>query len=619
MVLLLDDCPDHPPGGRPKAADSIELSRVLDCSHRQREGRLPAKQVCLSLTTMPLCLVLLLALLAITAGCAAPAAPHGESPLPSTQYADLIVVNARVWTGDMARPTATAFGVSAGRFVQVGDDQAARRWLGPRTKLVDARGRRIVPGFVDAHLHLIQGGLQLSRMDLRSVASRDEFIHAVAEYACGVREGGWILGGRWSTESWPNPAPPTRYWLDLAAAESPVLLHRMDGHEAVANSTALRIAGIDRAGPPDPPGGRIERDAATGEPTGILQESAIDLVTSRVPPPSAAEHRKALAAAIEEAHRNGITTVHTMSAWDELAILDQARVADALPLRVRFYVSEDDWLEYLDRAKAHQGNEWLRICGFKQFMDGSLGSRTAYMARPYADNAPDRTDWRGLVTAAAEKENFLQRMCDAVDGAGFSPAIHAIGDQANHLLLDIYEATVKANGARPGRRMRIEHTQHLLPGDIGRFAPFSVIASMQPLHKADDGRYAEKAVGAERCKTSYAFRSLLDSGAVIAFGSDWPVVSLDPILGIAAATSGRTIEGKPFLTEQSISVEEALRAYTVGGAAAGGDDDCLGRIAEGFLADFVILSGDILSLPAAVPAAISVEETYVGGSRVWPH
>jgi len=563
------------------------------------------------------CSIMILMFAAVSGGCIAPVEPRGELALSAVEHADMIVVNAKVWTGDAARPEASALAVRDSRFVEVGDEQTVRRRLGPQTRLVDAGGRRIVPGLIDAHVHLIQGGLHLSRLDLRGVANRGEFTAAVAERARHLGKSEWILGGRWSTESWPDPAQPTKEWLDGATADNPALLHRMDGHEALANSAALRIAGIDRAGPPDPPGGRIERAPSTGEPTGILKESAIDLVSAGVPPPSAAALRRALSAAIEEAHRHGVTTVHTMSAWKELAVLDEARAAGELTLRVCFYVSEEEWQGYLDRARAHAGDDWLRICGFKQFMDGSLGSRTAYMARPYADNSPEKPDWRGMLTAAAEKEGLLERVCQVIDAAGFTPAVHAIGDQANHLLLDLYEKTARTNGSRPGRRMRIEHAQHLLPADVGRFAALGVVASMQPQHKADDGRYAEKAIGAERCKTSYAFRSLLDSGALLAFGSDWPVVGLDPLEGIAAATSGRTIEGKPFLPEQDISIEEALRAYTTGGAAAGGDDDRLGRIAPGFLADFVILSGDILHPPPAGPTAIRVEETYVAGSRVW--
>lgn len=538
--------------------------------------------------------------------------------MSATQYADLIVVNAKIWTGNATQPSAGALAVRDGRFVFVGDDQAAKHWLGPKTKLVDARGRRIIPGLIDAHLHLIQGGLHLSRLDLRPVASREEFVHAVAEYARGLRKGEWILGGRWSTESWPHPTEPTRQWLDGETTDNPALLYRMDGHNALANSAALRIAGIDREGPPDPTGGKIERDPATGEPTGILKESAIDLVTAHIPPPSAAELHRALAAAMEEAHRHGITTVHTMSAWNELAVLDEARAAGALSLRVRFYVSEDNWLEYLDRARLHQEDDRLRVCGFKQFMDGSLGSRTAYMTEPYADNPPDRPDWRGLLTAAAQDEPLLQRMCEAVDAAGFTPAIHAIGDQANHLLLDMYDKTAKTNGSRLGRRMRIEHAQHLLPGDVSRFVSQGVVASMQPFHKADDGRYAVKAIGADRCRTSHAFRSLIVSGAVVAFGSDWPVVSIDPLPGIRAAILGRTIDGKPFLPDGCISTAQALQAYTRGGAAAGGDEDRLGCIAQTFSADFVVLSRDLLSGSPADLAAAQTEETYVGGVQVWP-
>jgi predicted amidohydrolase YtcJ len=533
--------------------------------------------------------------------------------LSSDQHADLIVVNAKVWTGNPLQPEATAFVVENGRFVFVGNDADAGKWRGPQTQVIDGGGDRIIPGMIDSHLHLIGGGFQLSRINLRDVAGRPQFIDAVAARARQLPPGEWILGGRWSVESWSDQTQPTKEWIDPVTPGNPVLLDRMEGHEALANSLALKTAGIDSKGPPDPPGGRIDRDPRTGEPTGILRESAVNLVSRHVPPPSLEQQRNALKAAMRELSRNGITTVHTMSAWNELGAFDAARSAHELTLRIRQYVSEDDWTQYLDRARQHKNDDWVRVCGFKQFMDGSLGSRTAYMAAPFADNPADKPDWRGLLGEVMTTEGSLQQMCDAADSAGLSPAIHAIGDQANHLVLDIYEQTQKTNGPRSGRRMRIEHAQHLLPGDIARFASLGVVASMQPLHKADDARYAEKAIGAQRCKTSYAFRSLLDAGATLAFGSDWPVVSPSPFLGMHSAVTGKTLDGKIFVPEQNITVEDALRAYTSGGAYASGDEDRLGQIRPGFLADFVILAKDVLAVAPEKIGNVSVKGTYING------
>ena len=537
--------------------------------------------------------------------------------MPADSHADLIVVNAKVWTGNPLQPEATAFVVKDGRFVFVGNDADAGKWRGPQTQVIDGGGDRIIPGMIDSHLHLIGGGFQLSRINLRDVTGPSAFVEAVDQRVRRLRPGEWLLGGRWSTDSWVGPVMPSKEWIDPVTPENPVLLDRMDGHGALANSVALRIAGIDAKGPPDPPGGRIERDSETGEPTGILKESAINLVSRHVPPPTAEQEIEALWAAMNRLNGYGITTVHTMSAWNELATLDAARAAGRLHLRIRQYVSEDDWMQYLDRARQHKNDDWVRVCGFKQFMDGSLGSRTAYMAAPFADNPADKPDWRGLLGEVMATEGSLQRMCNAADSAGLSPAIHAIGDQANHMVLDIYEQTQRTNGPSAGRRMRVEHAQHLLPGDIPRFASLGVVASMQPLHKADDARYAEKAIGPERCQTSYAFRSLLDSGAHVAFGSDWPVVSPSPFLGMHSAVTGKTLDGKTFMPEQSITVEEALRAYTSGGAYASGDEDRLGQIKPGFLADFVTLATDVLSVAPDEFRRITAKETYLNGRRVW--
>ncbi len=541
-----------------------------------------------------------------------------REPAPDGPPADLIVLNAKVWTADPEFASAEAFAIRGGRFTAVGDERSVSRSRGSATRIIDAGGKRIVPGLCDAHMHFISGGLQLSRLNLRDVADRAEFIRRIGDKARKAKRGEWLRGGRWSTESWPDPTQPNKTWIDPVTGSVPVLLARMDGHGALANSAALSIAGIDRAGPPDPPGGEIVRDSETNEPTGILRDSAIGLVSRHAPRTSLGQEIEAIQAATAEAHRHGITMVHTMSSWSDVGPLRAAQRAGDLPLRIRLYVNEDDWTVYLGMVKQLPGDDWFRIPGFKQFMDGSLGSRTAYMAAPFADNPPEQPDRRGLLSAVMQTEGKLQRLCAAADSAGFDPAVHAIGDQGNHLLLDIYEAVSKANGPRAGRRMRVEHAQHLLPADIARFAGLGVTASMQPLHKADDGRYAEQAIGTARCRTSYAFRDLLDAGANLAFGSDWPVVTLNPFRGMHAAVTGKTLDGETFVPEQNISVEEALRAYTAGAAYAAGDEDRLGRIRAGFLADFVILEDDVLAVPADCIGEVRVKQTFVEGRPVWP-
>lgn len=536
---------------------------------------------------------------------------------------DLIVHNAAIWTGNPDQPEASVLAVRGDKFVYVGNEMPDPSRIGRRTQVLDAQQARIVPGLIDAHLHLIAGGLQLTRLNLRDVPDRAVFIERVAARAKATSTGRWILGGRWSTESWPDPTQPDKSWIDPVTGDRPTLLHRMDGHGALANSAALKLAGITAQGPPDPPGGLIERDPKSGEPTGILKESAIDLVSRHVPAPSAGELDTALSAAMHHANSHGITAVHTMSPWNEYAVLDRARKANRMTLRVRQYVSESDWRPLIGKVRRTRSDDWLRICGFKQFMDGSLGSRTAFMVEPYIDQPDNRGVLREVMYASGKDQpdaGHLTEMCRTAVEADLSPAIHAIGDQANRIVLDTYEQVRRSSESQPDAHrvpLRIEHAQHLLPDDIERFAALDVVASMQPLHKADDGRYALGAIGIERCRTSYAFRSLIEAGAVVAFGSDWPVVSLNPMEGIHAAVTGRTLNDQTFVPEQNITCEQALRAYTTGAAQAAGDREKLGVIRPGALADFVILDADVLAIRAAAIRVVRVNQTFVGGRRVF--
>lgn len=537
----------------------------------------------------------------------------GENPT----MPDLVIVNGVVWTGVPGARPAQAIAIFGEKIIAVGTNEAVKPATGSKTQTIDAKGRLIIPGMTDSHIHVISGGIGLSRINLRDVADRDAFIKMVGEWAKNVRPGQWVLGGRWSTESWPDPASPRKEWIDPVTADVPVFLERMDGHQGLANSLALKLAFIDAKGPPDPPGGVIERDSKTGEPTGILKDDAMGLVGREIPSPAYPERSRGLKAAMKYLNSLGITAVHDLTELDDLLVYEHALKEQSFTVRVHSFLSVEDWKKHFDTAAIYPRDDaWWRMAGFKGFMDGSLGSRTAYMREPFSDSPRDSKYPRGLLLDQADPiEEFQARVAQA-DAAGWQPAVHAIGDQANHLLLGVYEYVGKQNAARD-RRPRIEHSQHLLPEDIARFAKLGVIASMQPLHKADDGRWAEKALGAERSKTTYAFKSLLAAGARVAFGSDWPVVSANPFEGIAAAVTGRTQDGKVWVPEQNITVEQALTCYTAVPAYASYQEKRLGTLEVGKLADLVILSQNVFELAPDKIAETKADVTIVNGRVVY--
>jgi predicted amidohydrolase YtcJ len=393
---------------------------------------------------------------------------------------------------------------------------------------------------------------------------------------------------------------------------NPVFVNRLDGHMALANSAALRQAHLGRD-TPDIPGGTIVR-ASGGEPTGILKDEAQNPVWAVIPTPSASQSDSALRRALAWAASKGVTAVADVSVpWYEVAALKRAHAAGALTTRVAVYVPLGDWHRMADTVRAHGvGDDWLRVAGVKGYVDGSLGSTTALFYEPYVD-APDT---KGLLVTP---EDSLRAWIGAADAAGLQVAVHAIGERANGLLLSIYDSVSRAHGSRD-RRFRIEHAQHLRRQDISRLARSGVIASMQPYHAIDDGRWAEKRIGPRRIQTTYAFRSLLDAGAHLAFGSDWTVAPLDPILGIYAAVTRRTLDGKHpegWVPQEKITVEEALRAYTGGNAYGVFAEHTRGKLAPGYLADLVALDQDLTAIPPEAIERGRVRETVVGGKVVF--
>lgn len=532
--------------------------------------------------------------------------------------ADHIYWNAKVWTGDPAQPQAEAIAVWRDRILKVGTNAEVKALAGPKTWFIDLQGQRVVPGFYDSHLHLLNGGLSLSRVDLKDAADEAEFGRRLVEFDKNTPRDRWLTGGQWDHDRTFGGQLPTAATIDKYVKDRPVFIRRYDGHMALANSAALKLAGIT-AQTPDVPGGVIDR-YPDGKPTGVLRDNAMGLVGRLVPEPDEAEIREAVLAAQKHAAEFGITSVQDLdgSAPETrrklLHVLQQLAREGKLTVRVdlRWPIGQHKELAAVG-VEANFGNDFVRIGGVKGFMDGSLGSSTAKMFAPYEGN-PNNT---GVYVTPPDTMRALVRSADA---AGLNVCVHAIGDEANATLLDIFAEVAKQNGNRD-RRFRIEHVQHLRPADYGRFKELGVIASMQPFHVIDDGRWAEGRIGAKRCASSYAYRSLLDAGAKLAFGSDWPVAPLDPIAGIDAAVNRRTLDGKHpkgWFPEQRITVAEAVQAYTQGSAFAAGQENNKGTLTPGKLADFVVLSRDIFDAKATGPLTdAKVVLTIVGGQVVY--
>jgi predicted amidohydrolase YtcJ len=553
--------------------------------------------------------------IAIAAIVAASCQPGSSSDMSSDSSATqsgpvtLAVVNARVWTGDTARPWAEALAARGDRIAAVGSSAAVRKLAG-NARIIDAGGKLVVPGFIDSHVHFVDGGFRLSSVQLRDAKTPAEFIARIKAFAATAPKGAWITGGDWDHELWGGELP-RRDWIDSVTPNNPVWVNRLDGHMALANSAALSAAKVTKASK-DVAGGTIVR-GANGEPTGVLKDNAMDAVYAAAPSPPPELEDRALDAAMAYVAAQGVTSVHNMGSWNDLAIFDRAKSANRLRTRIYAAVPISTWEKLRDTVAARgRGDAWLRIGALKGFVDGSLGSHTAAMLEPFTD-APNDT---GLFVNTPEN---LYQWVSGADKAGLNLIVHAIGDKAIRTQLDIFERVAKENGPRD-RRFRIEHAQHIAPPDIPRFAKIGVIASMQPYHAIDDGRWAEKVIGPERAKGTYAFRSLRDAGATLAFGSDWFVAPPTPLEGIYAAVTRRTLDDRNpsgWVPEQKITVDDALRAYTRGGAYASFDEREKGILATGALADFAILDRDITQIPPEQIRDAHVTLTAVGGRVVF--
>ncbi len=549
---------------------------------------------------------LLLALLLVGAGaCSSPVTPT----------ASLVVTGARVWTGDPEQPWAEAVAVAGEEILAVGSAVDIAPLIGDGTEVIESDGGMLVPGFIDAHVHFLAGGSTLASVQLRDAQTPEEFVQRVGAFAAAAEPGEWITGGTWDHTNWGGELP-RRDWIDAVTQDNPLWISRLDGHMALANSVALKQAGVD-ADTPDVAGGEIIRDQ-NGRPTGILKDNAMLLVQEAMPQPTERQRDSYLEAAMRYVAENGVTTVHDMfdnvaDGWAGLETYRRAEARGDLITRIYAITPLGEWQKLKeDIDRNGRGNEWLKTGGVKGFMDGSLGSHTAAMLEPFTDT-PDES---GFLLDTLEN---LRAMMVGADAAGLQLNIHAIGDKAIRDLLDIFHDVARENGDRK-RRFRMEHAQHIHPDDVPRFAVQDVTASMQPYHAIDDGRWAEDVIGADRAKSSYAFKSLIDSGVHLAFGSDWYVAPADPIAGIYAAVTRRTIDGENpagWVPEQKITVEQALRAYTYEGAYASFEEDRKGMIKAGMLADLVLIDRDLTEIPPETIRDAKVLKTIVGGQVVY--
>jgi predicted amidohydrolase YtcJ len=522
--------------------------------------------------------------------------------------ADTIITGARIWTGNLRQPSAQAMAIKGDTIVAVGDFRNIKKLKGTGTNVVDLSGYFVVPGFIDSHIHFLTGGFNLSSVQLRDARSKEEFIRRIEDYSKTVLPGTWILGGDWDHTLWGGELP-SRDWIDVNTSDHPVFVTRLDGHMSLANSLAMKIAKVD-GNTPDVAGGTIVRDR-NGLPTGIFKDNATWLIEKMIPPPDEEQEDRALIAAMNYLASHGVTSVHHMCG--HIGALERAKVNHRLITRIYAMVPVSQVQQLKEKIKKDGvGDKWLRFGGLKGFMDGSLGSHTAAFFEPYNDAPTDS----GLMV---EKPEDLLRWIAEGDREGFQVMIHAIGDRANHTVLDIYEKVASVNGPRD-RRFRIEHAQHLTRDDIARFSKSGIIASMQPYHEMDDGRWAEKLIGHDRSLTTYAFRSLINSGATVTFGSDWYVAPPVPLEGIYAAVTRRTLDGKNtegWIPSQKISVEEALTAYTKNGAYSSFEEHLKGTLEPGKLADFVVISHDLTTIPPEKIRDATVLQTWVGGKKVY--
>lgn len=527
-----------------------------------------------------------------------------------------VYLHGRIYTNDPASPWAEAMAIRDGKIRCVGRIDYVLLECGgtdPGSETIHLHGEFVMPGFNDAHVHLGHAGADMLSVQLNGVTSIAELQKRVADAVAHHQPGEWITGSGWDHTLWPDKKFPNKQELDAVAPQNPVFLTHISGHVAVANSLALRHAEITKD-TPNPPGGMIERDA-NGDATGMLEEdSAMRLVSDRIPDLKIDQRRRGILLALEDAARHGVTSAQDFSDWADFLVYVQLKQEGKLTLRITEWLPFVDSMNLLQDKRAQGGttDPWLRTGALKGFLDGALGSRTAAMLAPYSDD-PSTS---GILTNDPDK---FRAMAIERDKAGFQINFHAIGDRANREALDIFEAVLKANGPRD-RRDRVEHAQVLAPEDLPRFAHLNVIASMQPSHETTDMRWAEQRLGPERSKGAYAWASLLKSGAHLAFGTDYDVEPINPMRGLYACVTRQLPEGGPaggWEPQEKISLQDCIRAYTSGSAYAQFDEGKKGELKAGEYADFVILSDDLTKISPSQYMKVRVLRTVVGGRTVY--
>lgn len=521
--------------------------------------------------------------------------------------ADLIISNATIWTGNTEKPMAQSMAILGDTIMAIGSNQDIAIYKGDKTVIKDVNNSFITPGFIDSHVHLLMGGNSLLNVQLQDVKAKEEFISKIADFTKTISSGTWIMEGNWDHTKWGGELPQ-KSWIDEFTQENPVAIYRLDGHMVLANSVALRFSGIDK-NTPDVPNGEIIRDTE-GNPTGILKSNAMNLLLDKIPPLTKKQKVLAIKEATNYFLSHGVTSVHDVDSLGTLETAQDLLKDGKLGLRIYAAKPLNRWKDAIQ--KENLDAKWLKTGIVKGFVDGSLGSHTAAFINPYTDKPEDK----GFFIYSPEN---LYSWISNADKANLHVQVHAIGDNAIQTLLNIYERVIKENGARD-RRLRIEHAQHIAKEDIERFSELEIIASVQPYHAIDDGRWAEELIGTERIKTTYAFNTLINKNTMLAFGSDWPVAPGSPLDGIYAAVTRRTLDGKNpngWVPEQKITLEQVLVAYTKNGAYASFDEKIKGTLEPGKLADFLLFNTDFRKIDAKDIRDIKVQATYLGGKKVY--